>query len=101
VFGLWTIRLLYGRAGEGFGPFSRFDLAPYWARWQGAPSTTKLAVLAAGFLPWAIDVALWDINLWISPQLYMVFAGYLGGLVAGALVLPAASEMRARLARTR
>jgi hypothetical protein len=99
VFGLWTMRLLYGRAGEGFGPFARPALSSFWARWHGAPSTTKLAVLAAGFLPWTIDVATWDLNAWSSPQLYMIFAGFTGGLVAGALVLPAASEMRARLAR--
>jgi hypothetical protein len=113
VFGLWTIRLLYGRAGEGFGSISvlrplvllpsrlRQPLSSFWARWQVVPSKTKLAVLAAGFLPWAFDVAMWDLNAWSSPQIYMIFAGYLGGLVAGALILPAASEMRARLARSR
>src|SRR5512133_387386 len=54
VFGLWTVRLAYGRAGEGFGPFARFDLSSFWTRWQATPSTGKLAVLAVGFLPWAI-----------------------------------------------
>ena len=75
----------------------------FYARAGAGPMASLLAssVLAVGFLPWAIDVALWDLNAWTSPQLYMIFAGFTGGLVAGALVLPAASEMRARLARTR
>src|SRR3954454_5069327 len=33
VFGLSAIRLLHGRAGEGFGPFSRLGLAPFWRAW--------------------------------------------------------------------
>ncbi|MEO8288749.1 MAG: hypothetical protein ABI670_20205 [Chloroflexota bacterium] len=98
VFGLWTIRLLYGRAGEGMGALSRLGLAPFWDRWSAAPVTTKLAVLAVGFLPWAFDVLMWDLGAWNSPTAYMMLAGYTGGLVAGALILPAASDMRARLA---
>jgi hypothetical protein len=101
VFGLWTIRLLYGRAGEGMGPLSSLGLAPFWARWQNAAITTKLAVLAVGFFPWALDVMLWDLRLWASPHAFMMFAGYMGGLVAGAVLLPAAAEMRARSLETR
>jgi hypothetical protein len=96
VFGLWTIRLLYGRAGEGMRPFSSLGLAAFWARWQNAAITTKLAILAVGFIPWALDVMLWDLRLWASPHAFMMFAGYMGGLVAGAVLLPAAAEMRAR-----
>jgi uncharacterized membrane protein len=99
VFGVWTIRLLYGRTGEGFGSFSRLGLATFWARWQSAPVTVKLAALAVGFLPWAFDVMAWDLGAWSSPQSFMMLAGYLGGLAAGALILPAASEMRARLSQ--
>jgi hypothetical protein len=98
VFGLWTVRLLYGRAGEGMGPFSRLGLAPMWARWSTVSTTTRLSVLALAFLPWAVDVALWDLKIWSSPHGFMMLVGFLGGLGAGALLLPAASEMRARLA---
>lgn len=101
VFGLWAIRLLYGRAGEGLGPFSRLGLARFWARWQqSAPLLTKLGLLALFFMPWAFDVMAWDLGLWASPQGYMMAAGFLGGLAAGALLLPASSEMRAPLARS-
>jgi hypothetical protein len=100
VFGLWTIRLLYGRAGEGFGPFARLGLAPFWARWQAAPLSLKLSVLFGAFTPWALDVMLWDAGLWASPHIFMMLAGFLGGLGAGALLLPTASEMRARTARS-
>lgn len=99
VFGLWSVRLLFGRAGEGLGPFSRLNLAPLWVKWSATYAPVKLAVLAAGFLPWAIDVMLWDMGAWNSPQLFMMLVGYLGGLTAGMLLLPAASAMRERLAR--
>ena len=99
VFGLWTIRLLYGRAGEGFAAFSTLRLAPLWVRWQAVPFTLKLAVLALGFVPWTLDVILWDEGIWASPQPYMMFAGFLGGLVAGAILLPESSAMRERTAR--
>jgi hypothetical protein len=101
VFGLWTIRLLYGRAGEGMGGFSALNLAPTWQRWSNAPTGLKLAVLALGFFPWALDVLTWDLGLWTSPRFFMSFAGYMGGLAAGALLLPAASAMRAALASRR
>ncbi len=101
VFGLWTVRLLYGRAGEGFGAFSRLDLRPVWLRWQNASPTTRMGVLALGFFPWAIDVMLWDTGTWVSPQPVMMFAGYLGGLVAGSLLLPTASAMRERLRKAK
>lgn len=99
VFGLWTVRLLFGRAGEGFGPLAKLGFASFWARWQTTPITTKLSILALGFLPWAFDVMVWDMGLWNSPQAFMMLAGYMGGLTAGTLILPAASEMRARLAK--
>lgn len=99
VFGLWTIRLLYGRAGESFGPFARLGLAAFWARWQASRTGLRMAVLFLGFIPWLVDVTLWDLGAWQSPQAYMMFAGYLGGLVAGAFLLPAGAEMRARIQR--
>src|SRR5919204_2098140 len=68
VFGLWAVRLLYGRAGEGFGPFSRLGLAPFWRAWYGTPELAKLGLLALAFVPWLVDVALWDLGLWASPQ---------------------------------
>lgn len=98
VFGLWTVRLLYGRAGEGMGIFSRLDLTLWWERWSRAPLTTRLAVLFAGFLPWAFDTMVWDLGVWASPRPFMMLVGYLGGLAAGLLLLPAASAMRAALA---
>ncbi len=100
VFGLWAIRLLYGRAGEGFGPFSRLGLSSFWARWQnGVTPATKIALLLLFFMPWAFDLITWDLGLWASPDAYMMIAGFLGGVGAGGLLLPAASEMRDRLAR--
>ena len=101
VFGLWTVRLLYGRAGEGMRPFSSLGLAPFWTRWHSTAITTRLAVLAVGFFPWALDVMLWDLRLWASPHVFMMFAGYMGGLVAGAVLLPAAADMRVRSVKSR
>ena len=101
VFGLWTVRLLYGRAAEGLGLFSRLSFAPWWDRWSRAPLSVRMSVLAVGFLPWAFDVTIWDLGLWASPPAFMMLAGYLGGLSAGALLLPAASAMRASLAAKR
>ncbi|HEX8230017.1 MAG TPA: hypothetical protein VF826_11990 [Chloroflexia bacterium] len=99
VFGLWTVRLLYGRAGEGFGPFANLGLSRFWSRWRATSLETRLAVLAAGFLPWATDVMLTDMGLWYSPHPVMMFAGYLGGLAAAMLLFPARAQMRARLER--
>lgn len=99
VFGLWTVRLLYGRAGEGFGPFARLGLSRFWSRWQATTLETRLAVLAVGFLPWATDVMLTDMRIWFSPHPVMMFAGYLGGLTAAMLLFPARAQMRARLER--
>ena len=99
VFGLWTVRLLYGRAGEGLGPFSRLNLSRAWSRWQATPVELKLSVLALGFLPWAADVMLTDMRAWFSPHPVMMLAGYLGGLVAAMLLFPARAQMRARLGR--
>ena len=98
VWGLWMVRLTYGRAGEGWGTFSRLGLTPFWARWQASRATTRLGVLLLGFIPWALDVMLWDAGLWASPHAFMMLVGFLGGLSAGMLLLPAAAEMRARLA---
>jgi hypothetical protein len=97
VFGLWTVRLLYGRAGEGLGPFSRLGLSRFWSRWHNTSPQFKLGVLALGFMPWAIDVMLTDLRVWYSPHLFMAFAGYLGGIVAAMLLFPARARMRARL----
>jgi hypothetical protein len=49
-------------------------------------------------MPWALDVMLWDIGAWNSPSVYMMFAGFVGGVAAGSILLPAASAMRSRLA---
>jgi hypothetical protein len=97
VFGLWVIRLLYGRAGEGMGVFSRLGLSSLWARWMSASLTIRLTVLLVAFVPWALDTALWDTGTWSSPRLFMMLVGFLGGLGAGLLLLPASSAMRARL----
>jgi hypothetical protein len=99
VFGLWTVRLLYGRAGEGFGPLAGLGLSRFWFRWQAISLETRLAVLAIGFLPWATDVMLTDTGIWFSPHPVMMFAGYLGGIVAALLLFPARAQMRARLER--
>lgn len=101
VWGLWTVRLLYGRAGEGLGPFAGLRLASLWKRWEQTSLTTKLGVLSLGFMPWALDVMLWDIGAWNSPFIYMMFAGFMGGLAAGTVLIPAASAMRARLAKSK
>ncbi|MEA2574135.1 MAG: hypothetical protein QOH93_1433 [Chloroflexia bacterium] len=99
VFGLWTVRLLYGRAGEGFGPISRLGVSRFWSRWHAASLEIRLAVLIIGFIPWATDVMLTDMRVWFSPHPVMMLAGYLGGLVAAMLLFPARTQMRARLER--
>jgi uncharacterized membrane protein len=99
VFGLWTIRVIYGREGEGMGVFSGLVLQPIWDRWDQARASVKLSVLAALFLPWAFDVMAWDTGLWTSPHAFMMLAGYLGGIGAGLLLLPAAAQMRIRTGR--
>ncbi len=101
VWGLWVVRLLHGRGGEGFGLLSRLKLAPVWARWSKAHITTKLSVLTVGFMPWALDVMLWDTGAWRSPHLFMMLVGFIGGLSAGLLLIPMAAEMRARVAEKR
>ena len=99
VFGLWTIRALYGREGEGMGVFSGLVLQPVWDRWAEAPVYMRLSVLAALFMPWAFDVMAYDTGMWSSPHPFMMLVGYLGGIGAGLLLLPAAAEMRKRTAR--
>ncbi len=101
VWGLWVVRLLYGRAGEGFGPFAKLGWQTLWTRWERASMMTKLGVLSLGFMPWAFDVMLWDLGVWDSPSGYMMLAGFAGGIAAGLLLLPAASAMRARIASRR
>jgi hypothetical protein len=99
VWGLWVVRLVHGRAGEGFGPFAKLNLMPYWLGWRDAPITAKLSVLLAGFMPWALDVMLWDTGTWSSPHAFMMLVGFLGGLSAGSILFPAAADMRERIAR--
>lgn len=98
VFGLWTVRLLYGRAGEGSGPFARLRLSGFWARWQSVPVQARLVLLLLGFAPWALDVMLTDLGSWYSPQSFMALVGYTGGISAAMLLFPARATMRARLA---
>jgi hypothetical protein len=59
----------------------------------------KLSVLAALFMPWAFDVMAWDTGLWASPHAFMMLVGYLGGLGAGLLLMPASAQMRIRTGR--
>lgn len=100
VWGLWSVRLLYGRAGEGLLRLGTGNLIQsVWQRWERASLMTKLGTTSLGFMPWALDVMLWDLGAWNSPSWFMTLAGYLGGLSAGLLLLPAASAMRARLSR--
>lgn len=101
VWGLWVVRLLYGRAGEGVGPFAKLGWQTLWMQWERASMMTKLGVLSLGFMPWALDVMLWDLGVWDSPSSYMMLAGFVGGVAAGLLLLPAASAMRARVASRR
>lgn len=99
VFGLWTVRLLYGRASEGFGAFDRLRLQRFWLRWQHTPLELKLGVLLLGFLPWALDVMLTDTGIMYTAPAYMMLAGYVGGIVAAMLLFPARAEMSARIER--
>jgi uncharacterized membrane protein len=107
VVGLWTIRLLYGRAGESlknfgfwildFGFFSML-FNPKSKIQNPKSEPVRLSITLLAFVPWALDVMLWDTGLWESPHAFMIFAGYLGGIGAGVLLFPAAAAMRARLA---
>lgn len=99
VFGLWAVRLLFGRAGEGLGPFSRLGLTPLWARWQALALSIRLSVMLLLFVPWTVDVMLTDLQSWYSPNAFMMLVGFLGGLGAGALLFPEGARMRARLAK--
>lgn len=101
VFGLWTIRAMYGREGEGMGVFSWLNPGAAWARWEETSIYVKLSVLAALFIPWAFDVMAYDIGLWSSPHPFMMLVGYLGGIGAGLLLLPAAAQMRVRAGSVR
>ena len=111
VVGLWTVRLLYGRAGEGpslYGHLHDYETLRCMREYpttplvsklgQALPLDLRLSITLLAFVPWALDVMLWDTGLWQSPHAFMMFAGYLGGIGAGLLLFPAAAAMRARLA---
>jgi hypothetical protein len=82
------------------GVFSRLNLKAMWDRWSDTPSYVKLSVLAVSFLPWTLDVIAYDTGLWSSGHPLMMLVGYVGGLGAGLLLLPAAAQMRIRTGRS-
>ncbi|HMA35201.1 MAG TPA: DUF2085 domain-containing protein [Chloroflexia bacterium] len=80
VFGLWIVLLTY-RAGSGSG---------VWATWRALPELARVTLALLAFGPWVIDIVAADQGWWASPLPFQLLSGILGGLGAGALLLPLA-----------
>jgi len=78
VFGLWTVLLTY-KASGGIGP---------WSTWLRLPELARVSVALLAFGPWVLDIIAADQGWWISGQAMLILSGLLGGLGAGALLLP-------------
>jgi hypothetical protein len=46
----------------------------------------------AAFLPWVLDIAAADLGYWVSDHPVMMLLGFMGGLGAGQLILPYATQ---------
>jgi hypothetical protein len=82
VWGLWVIRLAYGRWGRG----------PTWGAWLTLPEGLRVGLAVAAFLPWVLDIAAADLGYWVSDHPVMMLLGFMGGLGAGQLILPYATQ---------
>ncbi|HUS14181.1 MAG TPA: DUF2085 domain-containing protein [Chloroflexia bacterium] len=80
VFGLWAVLLMYkaGAAGR------------FWTAWMRLPERARVALALLAFWPWVFDIIAYDRGWWTSPHTFLILSGVLGGLGAGALLLPLA-----------
>jgi hypothetical protein len=82
VLGLWIVLLAY-RAGAA---------GPVWRGWLRQPEAVRVGLALAAFAPWVLDIVAADRGWWASDHPAMMLTGVLGGLGAGALVLPFATR---------
>jgi len=84
VFGLWLVLLTYK-------PWSG---SAFWTTWRSMPELARVGLALLAFSPWVLDVVAYDHGWWNTPHLFLIFSGILGGLGAGALILPLAVRRR-------
>lgn len=82
VFGLWAVLLAYRAGGPG----------GFWPFWRRLPELARVTVALLAFGPWVLDIVAADRGWWISGQTFLIVSGFLGGLGAGALLLPYATR---------
>ncbi|MGI8588172.1 MAG: DUF2085 domain-containing protein [Chloroflexia bacterium] len=82
VFGLWAVLLAYKAWAGG----------AFWSAWRQMPEPAKISIALLCFAPWVLDIIAYDHGLWVSPHPFLLLTGLLGGLGAGALVLPVAAR---------
>ena len=78
VFGLWIVALTYGAAADG----------PFWTAWLRRPELLRVSLALLAFAPWVLDIVAADAGWWASGDGVQLLTGLLGGLGAGALLLP-------------
>lgn len=86
VFGLWIVLLSYRAASAG----------PFWRAWMRLPELARIGLALLAFSPWVIDIVAYDHGWWQSGDPFLMLSGALGGLGAGALLLPLAAKDRSR-----
>jgi hypothetical protein len=84
VFGLWIVLLSY-RWWSG---------SAFWRSWRRMPDLAQIAIALLAFGPWVVDIVAYDHNLWNTPAMFLILSGVLGGLGAGALLLPLTARAR-------
>src|SRR5690349_756362 len=77
-FGLWIVLLAY-KVASG---------SPFWVAWRGLPELTRVGLALLAFAPWVLDLVAYDQHWWLSDTSVQMPTGILGGLGAGALLLP-------------
>ena len=87
---MWTVALAYRSVRP----------AGFWVVWTRLPELARVAVALLAFGPWVLDIVAADRGWWISPQAFLLASGFLGGLGAGALLLPYATRRPARRVRS-
>jgi uncharacterized membrane protein len=78
VFGLWIVLLSY-KAWSG---------SAFWLAWGRIPELGRVAIALLAFGPWVVDIVAAQAGWWYSSHTPMMLSGILGGLGAGALILP-------------
>ena len=75
---LWIVLLAYKAASEH----------SLWAAWRRLPELARVAMALLAFAPWVLDIVAYDARWWFSDTPFQLLTGALGGLGAGALLLP-------------